>query len=145
MHLRARNVMSRQVKCRKICSLPSCEPATKRSFAATATAKRSESAVKAASGFPVSRSQSLSVKRTARGGHSAAPPPPYLALRWPAQKASYFEGVVTLLKIGCGFVGIRCYNHAAATTSRHVCRGEASARIASEVPCPTIHHQTKKP
>jgi hypothetical protein len=29
--------------------------------AATATAKRSESAVKAASGFPVSRSQSLSV------------------------------------------------------------------------------------
>ena len=50
-------------------------------------------------------------------GHPAAPPPPYLALRWPAQKASYFEGVVTLLKIGCGFVGIRCYN-AAATTSR---------------------------
>ena len=61
------------------------------------------------------------------------------------QKASYFEGVVTLLKIGCGFVGIRCYNHAAATTSRHVCRAEASARIASEVPCPTVHHQTKKP
>jgi hypothetical protein len=50
-----------------------------------------------------------------------------------------------LLKIGCGFVGIRCYNHAAATTSRHVCRAEASARVASEVPCPTVHHQTKKP
>jgi len=28
-----------------------------------------------------------------------------------------------------GFVGIRCYNHAAATTSRHVCKAEASARI----------------
>ena len=52
---------------------------------------------------------------------------------------------VTLLKIGCGFVGIRCYNHAAATTSRHVCRAESSARIASEVPCPTVHHQAKKP
>jgi len=63
----------------------------------------------------------------------------------PRKKASYFEGVVTLLKIGCGFVGIRCYNHAAATTSRPVCRAEASARIASEVPCPTVHHQTKKP
>jgi hypothetical protein len=47
------------------------------------------------------------------------------------------------LKIGCGFVGIRCYNHAAATTSRYVCRAEASARVASEVPCPTVHHQTK--
>src|SRR5437016_2691865 len=43
MHLRARNVMSRQVP--KIWSMPSCEPATKRSFATTATAKRSESAV----------------------------------------------------------------------------------------------------
>jgi hypothetical protein len=53
-------------------------------------------------------------------------------------------GVATLLKIGCGFVGIRCYNHAAATTSRHNCRAEASARVASEVPCPTVHHQTKK-
>ena len=52
---------------------------------------------------------------------------------------------VTLLKIGCGFVEIRCYNHAAATTSRHVCRAESSARIASEVPCPTVHHQAKKP
>jgi hypothetical protein len=28
---------------------------------------------------------------------------------------------ITLLKIGCGFFGIRSYNHAAATTSRHVC------------------------
>jgi hypothetical protein len=28
---------------------------------------------------------------------------------------------IALLKIGCGFVGIRSYNHAAATTSRHVC------------------------
>src|ERR1700720_2802256 len=44
-----------------------------------------------------------------------------------------------------GFVGIRCYNHAATTTSRHVCKAEASARIASELPCPTVHHQTKKP
>src|SRR3984893_6649943 len=32
-----------------------------------------------------------------------------------------------------------------ATTSRHVCRAEASARIASEVPCPSVHHQAKKP
>ena len=92
--------------------------------ATTATAKRSESAVKAASGFPVSRSQSLSVlsaeadsaRRTSGSAATAVPRPPL------AQKASYFEGVVTLLKIGCGFVGIRCYNHAAATTSRHVCR-----------------------
>jgi hypothetical protein len=27
-------------------------------------------------------------------------------------------GVVMFLKIGCGFVGIRCDNHVAATTSR---------------------------
>ena len=84
------------------------------------------------------------LERLVAGSGQAAPPPPYLALRWP-REASYFEGVVTLLKIECGFVGIRCYNHAAATTSRHVCRAEASARIASEVPCPTVHHQTKKP
>ena len=85
-------------------------------------------------GFEVPELERLVGGSGQRGDHPAAPPPPYLALRWPAQKASYFEGVVTLLKIECGFVGIRCYNHAAATTSRHVCRAEASARIASEVP-----------
>jgi hypothetical protein len=31
------------------------------------------------------------------------------------------KGFVTLLKIGCGIVQIRSYNHAAATTSCHVC------------------------
>src|SRR6202040_1078591 len=81
MHLPVRNVMSRQVP---ISSLPSCEPATKRSFAAVATAKRSESAVKAASGFPVSRSQSLSVlsadadsaRRPSGSAATAIPRPP---------------------------------------------------------------------
>jgi hypothetical protein len=34
-------------------------------------------------------------------------------------------GFVTLLKNGCGFVGTLSYNHAAATTSRHVCRADA--------------------
>jgi hypothetical protein len=30
-----------------------------------------------------------------------------------------------LLKIGCGIVQIRSYNHAAATTSSHVCTADA--------------------
>jgi len=65
-------------------------------------------------GFEVPELERLVGARRPSGSAATAIPRP----RWPAQKASYFEGVVTLLKIGCGFVGIRCYNHAAATTSR---------------------------
>jgi len=34
-------------------------------------------------------------------------------------------GVVSWYKIGCGFVGLRCYNHAAPMTSRHVFKAHA--------------------